>query len=275
LICPGKKIPSSAVLAGLLICAAAPAPAQVDTETLDYDLFLETLVDDPDRAGPGPYHLWKIATDGDIPIRFSAGTGLVWADLSELGQEPAMPFNFKIRKKGRLEVGGAVDRLLQASGIAAFTLGIKHQIHRCFAWGLNLHSADRKPPGEGKAESARKSATSFVFLANEKHFLGTRIGMKYKFSAGLGDAITRGGVALQLGAEGKLEASESVAVLASLKGRSRSEGFSAELEINGLLGATLRLFGGPSTLRATLGYGLAGDSRQDRLSGSLFLNFRQ
>ena len=272
---PYKKIPSSAALAGLLICAAAPAPAQVDTEDLDYDLFLETLVDDPDQAGPAPYHLWKIATDGNIPIRFSAATGLVWADLSELDQEPAMPFNFKIRKKGRLEVGGAVDRFLQASDIAAFTLGIKHQIHRCFAWGLNLHSADRKPTGGEKADSARKSATSFVFLANEKHFLGTRIGMKYKFSAGLGDAISRGGVALQLGAEGKIEASKSVDVLASLKGRSRSEGFSADLEINGLLGATLRLFGGTSTLRAALGYGLAGDSRQDHLSGSLFLNFRQ
>ena len=272
---PYKKIPPSAALAGLLICAAAPVPAQVDTEDLDYDLFLETLVDDPDQAGPAPYHLWKIATDGDIPIRFSAGTGLVWADLSELGQEPAMPFNFKIRKKGRLEVGGAVNRFLQASDIAAFTLGIKHQIHRCFAWGLNLHSADRKPTGGKTADSARKSATSFVFLANEKHFLGTRIGMKYKFSAGLGDAITRGGVALQLGAEGKIEASKSVDVLASLKGRSRSEGFSADLGINGLLGATLRLFGGTSTLRAALGYGLVGDSRQDHLSGSLFLNFRQ
>ena len=50
---------------------------------------------------------------------------------------------------------------------------------------------------------------------------------------------------------------------------------STDLEMNGLLGTTLRLFGGTSTLRAALGYGLAGDSRQDHLSGSLFLNFRQ
>ena len=68
---------------------------------------------------------------------------------------------------------------------------------------------------------------------------------------------------------------QAVERLLEVKGRARSEGVSADLEINGLLGATLRLFGGPSTLRATLGYGLAGDSRQDRLSGSLFLNFRQ
>ena len=71
---PYKKIPSSAALVGLLICAAAHAPAPVDTEALDYASFLQTPVPHPDPARPAPSHPSKTAPDGNIPTPTSQRT---------------------------------------------------------------------------------------------------------------------------------------------------------------------------------------------------------
>ena len=87
---PDFRIPPiSASILILLALGSGPAPAQGDSGDVDYDLFLGTMIDDPDRAGSAPYHLWQVFNDSSIPVQFSAAVGTVWSDLSQLDADPS------------------------------------------------------------------------------------------------------------------------------------------------------------------------------------------
>ena len=256
----------------LLAVSAATALAQGDAEDVDYDLFLSTIVDDPDHAGSAPYHLWRILNDSSIPVQFSAAVGAVWSDLTQLDQELVTPVNLRLGRKNRLELGARVDGKLTAGDVVGFTMGMKHQIHRFFAWGMNMQAEDlNKSAGEKKG--GRGYGGSFVFIANEKRFLGTRAGMKYKLGIGLGDAITVRGAALRLALEGRLDLSGSTYFVGGLQGRSSSRDFADNLGVNGSLGAETRLTT-PLALRSLISFGLAGDASQVNARGSLILTYR-
>ncbi len=237
---------------------------------MDYDLFLGTMVDDPDRAGSAPYHLWQVVNDSSIPVQFSAAVGTVWSDLGQLDADPATPVNLRLGRKNRLELGARVDGALTAGDVTGFTVGMKHQIHRYFAWGVNVQREDlNERAGE---KSSRGYGGSFVFIANEKHFLGTPIGIKYKFGIGLGDAISARGAALRLALEGRSDVFESTDIVGGLNGRAVNRDFTDNLGVDGMLGAETRL-SGLLALRILIGFGLAGDASQDNARGSLFLTY--
>ena len=267
-----RGFPASIPILVLLALSSAPATAQGDSEDVDYDLFLGTVVDDPDNAGSAPYHLWKVVNDSSIPLQFSAAVGSVWSDLTQLDEEPATPLNVRLGRKDRLELGGRVDGALTAGDVVGFTVGIKHQIHRYFAWGLNMKTGEL---GEraAKEERGKGYGGSFVFIANEKHFLGTRAGMKYKLGIGLGDAISTRGAALRLALESRLDVLRSADFVGGLNGRAVSRDFTDNLGVDGLLGVETS-FSGPLALRTVLSFGLAGDASQDNARGSLFLTYR-
>ena len=269
--------PPPARLLVLLVLGFAPATTQ-GSENVDYDLFLETVVDDPDKAGSAPYHLWQVINDSSIPIQYSIAAGSIWSDLSQLNQEPNTPLSVRLGRKDRLELGGRVDGTLTAGNVVGFTVGIKHQIHRYFAWGVNLQSEDREGGDGGNGSSngsgsSRGYGGSFVFIANEKHFLGTRAGMKYKLGIGLGDAITARGASLRLALEGRLDLSGSTDFVGGLNGRAISRDFKDNLGVDGMLGAETRL-SGPLALRTMISFGLGGDASQDNTRGSLFLTYK-
>ena len=218
----------------LLAVSAATALAQGGADDVDYDLFLSTIVDDPDHAGSAPYHLWRILNDSSIPVQFSAAVGAVWSDVTQLDQEPVTPVNLRLGRKDRLELGGRVDGTLTAGDVVGFTVGIKHQVHRYFAWGVNMQAEDLNE-STAKKKNSRGYGGSFVFIANEKRFLGTRAGMKYKLGIGFGDAITARGAALRLDIEGRLDLSGSTYLVGGLQGRSSSRNFADNLGVNGSL----------------------------------------
>ena len=263
---------SSASIMVLLAFSATTALAQGDSEDVDYDLFLSTIVDDPDNAGPAPYHLWRVLTDSSIPVQFSVAAGSVWSDLTQLDQEPVTPLNLRVGRKGRLELGGRIDGTLTAGDVVGFTVGIKHQIHRYFAWGVNMQAEDLNESA-GEKKDGRGYGGSFVFIANEKRFLGTRTSMKYKLGIGLGDAITARGAALRLTLEARLNLSGSTHFVGGLSGRSVSRDFTDNFGLNGSLGAETRL-SGPVALRTLISFGLAGDASQHNARGSLILTYR-
>ena len=256
----------------LLVVSAAMALAQGDAEDVDYDLFLSTIVDDPDQAGSAPYHLWRVLNDSSIPVQFSVAVGAVWSDLTQLDQELDTPLNLRLSRKGRLELGGRVDGALTAGDVVGFTMGIKHQIHRFFAWGVNMQAEDLNESAGGKKDG-RGYGGSFVFIANEKRFLGTRAGMKYKLGIGFGDAITARGAALRLALEGRLDLSASTYFVCGLNGRSVSRDVADHFGLNGSVGADTRL-SGPLALRSLISFGLAGDASQVNARGSLILTYR-
>ena len=163
-----------------------------------------------------------------------------------------------------------MDGALTAGDVTGFTVGMKHQIHRYFAWGVNMKREDLNQSAGQK--SGRGYGGSFVFIANEKHFLGTPIGMKYKFGVGLGDAISARGAALRLALEGRSDVSESTDIIGGLNGRAVSRDVANNLGIDGMVGAQTRL-SGPLALRIVVSFGIAGDASQDNARGSLFLTY--
>ena len=226
---------SLTTLLTLLASCCAPATAQHGSDDVDYDLLLGTVLNNPDNAGPEPYHLWQVINDSSIPVQFSVTAGSVWSDLTQLDQEPATPLSLRLGKKGRLELGGRVDGALTAGDVTGFTVGIKHQIHRYFAWGVNMQTEEMD--GRSGQKKSRRHGQSFVFIANEKRFLGTRVGMKYKLGIGIGDAISTRGAALRLALEGKLDLSRSTSFIGGLNSRAVSQEFNDNVGVDGMLGA--------------------------------------
>ena len=219
-----------------------------------------------------PYHLWQVVNDSSIPVEYSFAVGSVWSDLSQLDAQPATPVNVRIGRKNRLELGGRVDGVLTDGDVVGFTMGLKHQIHRYFAWGVNMQSEDLGAR-KGEKSGGRGYGWSFVFIANEKHFLGTRAGMKYRLGMGLGEAITARGAALRMALEGRLDASRSTGIVGGLNGRSVSRDFADHFGIDGMIGAETRI-DGPLAVRTMVSFGLVGDASQDTARGSLFLMYR-
>jgi hypothetical protein len=247
-----------AVLAlGVGLTCATTATAQVDAEDLDYDLFADVLVDDPESVTDASFHLLKVAGDASIPLQFSGGAGLTWldGDLSAL-------VNVKLRRLDRLELGARLDGDPGGGDLSGAVLGLRHQIHRYLAWGINASVKDRS--GDSDAGG------SFVFMARKRRVMGTALGMKGKLGAGVGDAISVDGVGLRATLETDWEAPRHVTLLAGVKARSVTEDFGGQVGVDGWLAAEAAA-PGAVVMRLSLGFGVGGGARQRDLSAALFL----
>lgn len=234
-----------------LLSAVLAFGAAADVDELDYDVAPAVLVEDPALAGDAPFHLLRVAADSTIPIDLSGSLGVRFVDGDATGL-----FNARVSRRQRLEIGTRLDARDDGS-LAAGTVGLRHQIHRYLAWGINATVRD------GGSNSDSRRGGTFVFMARQRGLLGTPVGARAKVGTGIGRAIVADG----LGVRGSLDLdydSSMMTLFAGVRGRTMtaSGGTSG---IDGWLGLTYPL-SGIGTMRLSAATGLAGADRQPDLS---------
>lgn len=246
---------------GVGFSSVAVVAVQSDAQDLDYSLFAEVLVDDPDAAGDASFHLLRVPAQSTIPLQLDGGAGLTWSD-----GDPLVHANIKLRRRHRLEVGGRIDVDPGGDDFSGGVIGLRHQIHKYLAWGINATTQDR-PAGTGS-----DTGGSFVFLVRKRSWMGTPLGIKSQLGLGIGNAISADGVGLRGSAETDWAAAKRLTVLVGVKGRSVTEDLSGQVGVDGWLAAHGALSERIS-LRLSLGLGLMGDGRQQDPSAGAFVVF--